>query len=385
MRPIAKGIAVLALMGANPAFAQDGFRFTLPAEVTIGRDYGFLVHNNQKLSDTITMIRPPQLTFSNKSPRTDFTASYQPEIELFDNHRDLNALNHTGSASFTARITERLLFNVTNDALMTQDPTRSIAGSLAFLPRQSFKQNMAHVAVNYAVNRRNTVGINFDNVAATGGVRNAGTVFLAHAFGRMQTVTATYSRLEANAQFVGVAYQNQFGQDLMVHLSTGLLKDRGENYLLSGQVAKRLRAVWVGGGYNRFFSTFGTSISGGVPIGNDLVLPVDAGRTNVYQVLSTEVSGRVSSRVGLEMAAAVTKNSGTAGRDVNNVSCRFKLDVGITERLKILADLQLYNQSFTDYVGSAIARRRYLAGIQFDISPRRNLFNVPKPTKPTQR
>src|ERR1051326_2993937 len=92
-----------------------------------------------------------------------------------------------GTASFTFRATERLNFNAGDDALMTQDPTRSIPGSLIFLPRQSFKQNMAHVAVNYAMTRRNTVSVSFDNVAATGRVLNAGTLSLAHAFGRKQT------------------------------------------------------------------------------------------------------------------------------------------------------------------------------------------------------
>src|ERR1700674_1988876 len=102
-RWIATGIALLALRGANPALAQDGLRFTSPADATIGRDYGFLAHN-QKLTDTILVVRPPQLSFTHNATRADLRASYQPEIELFDNNRDLNALNHTGAASFTFRI-----------------------------------------------------------------------------------------------------------------------------------------------------------------------------------------------------------------------------------------------------------------------------------------
>jgi hypothetical protein len=281
-------------------------------------------------------MRPPQLDFTNKSPRADLTASYQPEIELFDQHRDLNALNHRGSASFTFRVTERLNFNAGDDALMTKDPTRSIPGSLIFLPRGNFKQNMAHAAINYAITRRNTMSFSFDNVAATGRVRNAGTVSLAHAFGRKQTVTATYSLLTANAHFAGVSYQSEFAHDLTVHLSTGLLKDGGENYLMSAQVEKRLGPIWVNGGYNRFLSIFGTSIPGGVPIGNDLVLPVEVNRTNRYQVFTMGVAGKLSRRIGVEVGAAATKNnSGTVNHDINNVSGSFKLDYLLIERLKI--------------------------------------------------
>jgi hypothetical protein len=388
---------MLSLLGANPALAQNGFSVTSPVDVTIGRDYGFLAHD-RKLTDTILIIRPPQLSFTNKSPRTGLTASYQPEIELFDNNRDLNALNHTGAASFTFRITERLRFNATDDALVTQDPTRSIVGSLIFLPRRSFKQNMAHAAINYAMTHRDTLSFSFDNVAAsaplnsvafpgTGRVRSAGTVALAHAFRPKQIGTATYSLLNANAQFAGVSYEGEFAHDLTVHLSTGLLKDGGKNYLMSGQVGRRFGAVWINGGYHRFLSIFGTSIPGGVPIGNDLVLPGGVSRTNIYQVFSTGVSGKLSNRAGVEVRVAATKNnSGTANRDINNVSGRLKLDYGVTERLKIYTDLQFYSQTFNVFVGAPIDRRRYIAGIQFDISPNPNRVpNFPEQTKPTQR
>jgi len=370
----------------HPALAQDGFRFTSPADVTIGRDYGFLAHA-QRLTDTILVVRPPQVSFTNQSPRADLTASYQPEIELFDNSRDLNALNHTATASFTFRITQRLRFNAGDDALMTQDPTRSLAGSLIFLPRRRFTQNMAHAAINYAMTRKNTLSFSFDNVAVTGRARNAGTISIAHVFGRKQTVTATYSLLNAHAQFAGVSQHSELAHDLTVHLSAGLLKDRGENYLISGQIEKRLGTVWVSGGYYRFLSIFGTSIPGGAPIGNDLVLPAGVSRTNIYQVFSAGVSGKLSGRAGVEVGASATKNnSGIANRDINNVSGRFKLDYRVTERLKIYADCQSYSQTFNVFVGAPIDRRRYVAGIQFDVSSGANhVSNVSKRTKPTQR
>jgi hypothetical protein len=231
------------------------------------------------------------------------------------------------------------------------------------------------------------VSVSFDNVAATGRVLNAGTLSLAHAFGRKQTVTATYSLLTANAHFAGVSYQSDFARDLTVHLSTGLLKDGGNNYLMSGQIEKRLGTVWVNGGYHRLLSIFGTSIPGGVPIGNDLVLPVGVSRTASYQVFSIGVAGKLSSRTGVEVGAAATKNnSGTANRDINNVSGRLKLDYVLTERLQVYTDFQFYNQTLNVFVGAPIDRRRYVAGIQFDISSQpKHVSNVPKRTQPTQR
>jgi len=363
----------------------------------MGRDYGFPVQG-QKLTDTILVVRPPEFRFTNNSSRAGFTASYQPEIELFDNNRDLNALNHTGRASFTARITERLRFNATDDLLATQDPTRSIPGSLIFLPRRSFKQNMAHVDINYKMTRRNTLSFSFDNIAASAPlntvafpgssrVRSAGTVSLARTFGEKQTVAATYSLLNINAQFAGASYEGELARDLTVHLAAGLLSDGGKNYLMSGQVGKRLGAVWVNGGYNRFLSIYGTSVPGGVPVGNDLVLPVGVSGTNMYEVFSAGVSGKLSSRVGLELQVSATKNnSGVADRDINNISGRFKSNYGLTERLKIFTDVQFYSQTFNVFVGAPIDRRRYLAGVQLDFSPRSNpVSTIPEQTKPTQR
>jgi hypothetical protein len=340
----------------------------------------------------------PQLSLTDKSPRADFTARYQPEIELFDNHRDLNAVNHTGAAGFTFRITERLQFNATDDAMVTHDSTRSIAGSLIFLPRSNFKQNMAHAAVKYAMTQRNTLTFSFDNVTAsaplnttafpgTGHVRSAGGASLAHAFGKKQTMTATYSLLNGYAQFAGLAYENEFAHDLTVDVSTGLLKDGGKNYLISGLIRKRLGTVWINAGYSRFLSVFGTSILGGAPIGSDLVLPAGVSRTSLYQVVSAGISGKLTSRTGLEVEAAVTKNnSGIANRDINNAAGRFKLDYGLTERLKIYTDLQFYSQTFNVFVGAPIDRRRYIAGIQFDISSHPNYVpKIPEQTKPSQR
>jgi hypothetical protein len=405
-RWIAAGIAVLPLLGVSPGLAQEpavatlapgGFSFTLPADVTVGRDHGFLA-NNQKLSDNIGVIRLPQMSFINNSPRSNLTLSYQPEGELFQHNRRLDAINQTAAFALTYRITERLRFKATDDALQTHDPTRSIAGSLIFLPRRNFEQNLAHAAVDYDVSPKNTLTFGFDNVAAsaplntlafpgTGHVRNSGTVSLDHKFTPKQTLTATYSVLTAGAQFGGAAYEGQFAGDLTVNLSAGLLEDGGENYLMSGDVEKRFGTIWVSAGYHRFLSIYGTPIQGGIPIGNDLVLPDSVSRTNVYQVFSTAISGKLSNRAGIELDGEATRNkSGIAGRDINNWASRLKLTYGVTDRLKIYTDLQLYSQTYNVFVGAPIDRQRYLAGILFDVSEHPNrVSNHPEPTRPSQR
>lgn len=396
-RWIITGSVLLAMLGSKPALAQNGFHFTSPVDVAIGRESGIL-SGDRKLTDTVLVVRPAQISFISKTPRADFTAGYQPELELFDNNRELNTLNHTGTLTFRYKITERLNFNVTDEAMATHDPTRTIAGSLILLPRRTFKQNMAHAAVNFAMTSRNTVSFSFDNVVAsaplstaaapsTGRVRSAGTVSVARTFQRKQILTGTYSLLNVEAQFFGVAYEGELAPDFVLHLSSGLLKDAGSNYLMSAHLEKRLGTIWVNGGYHRFLSVFGTSIPGGVTIGNDLVLPATVNRTNTFQVFTTGVSGKLSRRAGIELRGALTRNnSGTADRDINNATGRLKLDYGVTGRLKVYTDLQFYSQASNFFVGTPIDRRRYVAGIQIDISsnPSR-VSDFPEQTKPTQR
>jgi hypothetical protein len=391
------GSVLLAMLGSTPASAQNGFHFTSPVDVAIGREFGIFT-GDRKLTDTVLVVRPAQLSFIRKTPRADFTVAYQPELELFDNNRELNTVNQTGTLSFRYKITERLNFTVTDEALATHDPTRTIAGSLILLPRRTFKQNMAHAAVNFAMTSRNTVSFSFDNVAASsplsssafpssGRVRSAGTVAVARTFQRKQILTGTYSLLNIEAQFFGVAYEGELARDFVLHLSTGLLKDAGSNYLMSAHVEKRLGAIWVNGGYHRFLSVFGTSIPGGVNIGNDLVLPATVNRTNTYQVFTTGVSGKLNRRAGIELRAAVTRNnSGTADRDINNATGRFKLTYSLMERLNVYTDLQFYSQTFNVFVGTPIDRQRVVAGIQVDISSKpAQVSDFPEQTKPTQR
>jgi hypothetical protein len=396
-RWIITGSVLLAMLGSKPALAQTGFHFTSPVDVAIGREYGILT-GDRKLTDTILVVRPAQISFDSKTPRASFAAGYVPELELFDNNRELNTLNHMGTATFNYKITQRLTFNATDEALVTRDPTRSIAGSLIFLPRRTFKQNMAHAAVNFAMTSRNTVSVSFDNVAASaplstsaapasGRVRSAGTVSFARTFQRKQILTGTYSLLNVEAQFFGVAYEGELARDFVLHLSSGLLKDAGQNYLMSAHVAKRLGTIWVNGGYHRFTSVFGTAIPGGTPIGNDLLLPASVNTINTYQVFTTAISGKLNRRAGIEVRAAITRNnSETVDRGINNATGRLKLDYGLMGRLKVYTDLQFYSQTFNTFVGTAIDRRRYVAGIQVDISsnPGR-VSDFPEQTKPTQR
>jgi hypothetical protein len=95
----------------------------------------------------------------------------------------------------------------------------------------------------------------------------------------------------------------------------------------------------------------------------------------------------LSTRAGIELDAEATRNnSGIVARDINNWAGRLKLTYGLTDRVKVYTDLQLYSQTYNVFVGAPINRQRYLAGVLFDVSEHPNReANHPEQTRPSQR
>jgi hypothetical protein len=134
---------VLALHTVVPARAQrpDGFQLTSPLSLSAGYDENFAV-GAQTLSDTVTLLTLPTLSWTKNTHRTNFSIDYEPEFELFSQHQDLNAWNQSATLRVTHRINGRLTFEAGDSFLSTMDPSRSLVDSLPLLPRGRFRQNV---------------------------------------------------------------------------------------------------------------------------------------------------------------------------------------------------------------------------------------------------
>src|SRR5579859_1032331 len=203
---IVSGI-VLALNSLVPAWAQrlEGFQLTSPLSLSAGYDENFDV-GAQAVSDTVTLLTLPTLSWTKSTHRTNFSIDYEPEFELFSQRQDLNAWNHSATLRFTQQINGRLTLEAGDSFLSTMDPSRRLVDSLPLLPRGRFRQNVVYTGLAYRLDRRTKVSFRFDTATVTMALPgafagkldqtgSAGTMTLERVVNRHHTLSGSYSYL----------------------------------------------------------------------------------------------------------------------------------------------------------------------------------------------
>src|SRR5579872_5506558 len=233
---------VLALNFLVPAWAQrpDGFQLTSPLSLSAGYDENFDV-GSQVLDDTVTLLTLPTLSWTKSTHRTNFSIDYEPEFELFSQHQDLNAWNHSATLRFTQRINGRLTLEAGDSFLSTMDPSRQLVDSLLLLPRGRFQQNVFYTGLSYRLDGRTTLSVRFDNATVTtalpGAVAssldqmsNAGSVTLERTVNRHHTLSGSYSYLLVHPLNTGNSGNSigmhNFNAGYIYTLNPGLILDR---------------------------------------------------------------------------------------------------------------------------------------------------------------
>src|SRR5579863_1655868 len=273
-------VLVINSLGLLQAQRSDGFQFTSPLSLSAGYDSNFIA-GSQVLDDTVTLLTGPTLTWSRSTHTTNFDVGYEPEFEIFSQHPDLNAWNHSAIMHFSHRVNARLTFDAGDSFLSTMDPIRQLEESLLLLPRGLFRQNLLYAGMSYRLDRRTTLHFRFNNAITTvdlpqaaAGLLNqsslAGTVSVDRTLDRHHFVTGSYSYLyivpfqtavRVNGfEFyqplhnldAGYTYRPKPG--LIFRLSGGVVRGLQSAYTAGGTVEKRLGGVWVTGGYQRYLS-----------------------------------------------------------------------------------------------------------------------------------
>src|SRR5215467_3833383 len=175
----------LLLAIAVPGFAQhgsngySGFSFIGPAEISVGRDDNFLVDRatlDQQLltlslpasvlpaapniwpvplSDTVYLLKPPMIGFISDSKRREFTASYQPEIELYQTNHDQNAWSNYAEVNFTELLSRRWSAYIGDSYRTSKDPARTLQNPLLLLPRNQYRENAFRGSISFQQSARN--------------------------------------------------------------------------------------------------------------------------------------------------------------------------------------------------------------------------------------
>jgi hypothetical protein len=390
---------VLAL-NSVPAWAQrpDGFQLTSPLSLSAGYDENFAV-GSQVLDDTVTLLTLPTLSWTRNTGRTKFSIDYEPEFELFSQHQDLNAWNHSATLRLTHRINGRLTLEAGDSFLSTMDPSRRLVDSLPLLPRGRFRQNVFFTGLGYRLDRRTKLSFRFDNAAVTMALpgafagrldqlSSAGTVTLERTMNRHHALSGSYSYLlvrplnpgtsgsATGVNNLNLGYIYTVNPGLIFRFSGGVIRGQQSNFTGAGAVEKRLSGLWVSAGFQRYLSFFGglaptgAAPPGAIPFANGLA-PND-----LYQVASLRAWGKLTKRLGLEGSALRALNGvNPQNRAIKSVIGQFRLDYKLSERLTLFTHVAFYGQNVNDFSQLPLSRRLYFGGLEIALSRPRESAN----------
>jgi len=386
-------VIVLAFNSLVPAWAQqlEGFQLTSPLSLSAGYDENFDV-GAQAVNDTVTLLTLPTLSWTKSTHRTSFSIDYEPEFELFSQHQDLNAWNHSATLRFTQQINGRLILEAGDSFLSTMDPSRRLVDSLPLLPRGRFRQNVVYTGLAYRLDRRTKLSFRFDTAAVTMALpgafagkldqmSGAGTVTLERTVNRHHALSGSYSYLLVrplnagpSASTVGVhnfnlGYIYTVDPGLILRFSGGAIRGEQFSFIGAAAVEKRLRGLWVSAGFERYLSFFGglapigVAPAGAIPFANGLA-PQD-----LYQVASFRAWGKLTKRLGLEGSALRALNGvNPKNQAIKSWIGQFRLNYKLNGRLTLFTQVALYSQNVNDFSQLPLSRRRYFGGLEIALT-----------------
>jgi hypothetical protein len=400
-RVISAGLLSLLVVTSLSAQVQkkEGFHFTSPLSLSAGRDNRFLAGESVQ-DDTVFLFLLPTTSIVKASQRTEFSFSYQPEFELFQDNSQLNAWNHTAGFRLSSKITPRLRLDVGDSFLTTRDPSRRLGNSSLVLPRSLFQENAFYTGVDYELSAKTTLGFRYDTTVTlfnspdatrTGffdQMGHAGTVTLARRLTSQQKLSGTYSYLTLRllnrdndpslpatpgvaepTHYLTLGYDVTLNRNLVLRLAGGTIRANGFSYMASGEIEKRLGPIWIDLGYHRTISFFGGLGSRGLGISPDLRISDGLLVGNIYQMATFGVRGNLTSRLGLDMHVRGSKtSSGRPGSAIKSLIGSARVDYKLTDRVVLFSTAEVYAQRSNEQIGIPLSRGRFFGGLEIILS-----------------
>jgi hypothetical protein len=283
--------------------------------------------------------------------------------------------------------------------LSTTDPSRQLANSFLLLPRSRYQENAVYVRGDYRLSPRMMLSLGFDNTVTRYGLAaefrknfpdqmgNAWTMALSRQFSEGKKLTATYTLLHltilnspglpANADsgisgpvhYATVGYLDSSRPKLTVGITAGLIRAADFSYALSGQIRRRIGAIWLDAGYNRTLSFFGRQAfdsPGSAQPGAGLPA------SDRYEMVTLGASGDLGRRVGLNLrVTGLRTGSGPGVLTSRSLIGALSLDYRITGYVTLYTVAEFYNQNLNRFPGAPTSRHRFYGGIRLSFRARR--------------
>ena len=369
----------------------NGFYLTSPLSLSSGYDENFVV-NSIARSDAVSVLTSPTFAWLRSTPRSTFSADYQPEFEIFARDQNLNAWNHSATLRYTYRINGRLSMDAGDSFLSTSDASRQLAESQFLLPLGRYQENSFFAGLKYRLDHRTLLFFRFDQAITTmtlsGPLGNgldqaayAGSMTLDHTVSRHHSFTGSYSYLHVRPlDGIGTAgysyqavnslhagYMYTVNPDLIFRVTGGGVHGREFAYTAGGAVEKQYRGLWMIAGYQRYLSFFGGLAANSGTAGETVPFANGLQPNSLFQAVSLRIRGHLTKRVGLEFKGERGRSS-LGDRSVRSLILQSRLDYRLSERVILFARAEYYGQNISQFSESPLSRRRYFGGLEFVLS-----------------
>jgi hypothetical protein len=413
-------VAPLGLPGDAPADAGDRSYLATSLTVGAGRDDG-LVADGAEIDDTVYTVSPSLLLLHRPSERTELALAYEPEVETFETHSELDAVEHVAGALWRFDASRRTRLIAGGSLLDGEDPGRLLGGQLLDLPRSPFQQwrayagwehrwQMASVLLN--VSRTSTRIDPTTGALGTGldQTEDLASLTFDRTLGPRTGLTLSYSYLDpeiatppplavpgepgepgddpledpledpfddpflepisdpVQTALVGLTFRPAVR--LAFHVAGGALYEQGEDasFLGTAEMLRQGDAVSFRLRYDRSLLSFGPAETGGSPA---LPAPPTAAvRDTVSDTVTLDFAVSPGSRrVRFEQMVwgARTTLSGD-DETLDSVALRSRLVVRTVRRLGLFAQYDYFDQNGSRLFGERFSRSRYSVGLIVGIS-----------------
>jgi len=393
---------LLSLLGTLPLRAQEikqsGLYLTTPLGLSYGKERNLPV-GSRLIDDSVFLFQPPKFSLIGKSPRTDFLLDYDPEFEIFDRQRELNAWNHAASLRYSHKMARRLTLEMGDSFLASEDASRQQREGFFLLPRGRFQQNAGYLGVNYRLNPRTALSLRADSAVtkvrlpenprsdSMDQLSTAATLSLTRELSRNHRLSGTYSLVKFKTlgsdgesaahppgssgplHSVNLVYDYTLTPHFSFELSGGAIRGTLNSYSASTRTEWRSRALRIATGYQRQISVFG-----GIRPGAGGLDPLPGFATGLLanslaDALTLSFRGNIGKWVGIEGSGEGSRTrSGALRRDIKSIAGRLRLDVRLTGRLIAFSDVGVYRQNLNALIGAPLERTRYSGGLEIVLS-----------------
>jgi hypothetical protein len=372
----------------------------LSTSVTLGPalDSGFLVAG-EEVDDTMYIARPTVYLEQHPSERTALTIAWEPELQAYQDHGDLDGVEHVAGLLLQHAATRRSSFVLGGAFLDGEDPGRHMAGDLLVMPRAPYRQWRAYAGFSHRwsrsfllldVGRTSTRVETLEGPLASDQTDDALTLTLGRDLGSRVHLSASYSYLDPTfepteatdetleetlprfvepVQTVTLGLGVQSTPRIGFFVDGGVLHENDESLFIGGlEVTKTADRHSIRLRYDHSPLSLGPSLTSpgagpAQPGGTSAGL-----RDAVTDTLAASLRTRPFRRVRWDQSVWGSRTDLPGGSTVDSVALTSRLVVEVTERFGTLVQVQLLEQDGPEILGGSLSRTHAFAGVIIGLS-----------------